>query len=226
LLEPIVAAGHEVACHGDAHLPVSRQTPQEFEADLSAARATIEELTGRTPIGYRAPAFSITREVTWAYRVLAEQGFAYDASQHDSPRIRDRVAAVRQEPHALELPGGRPLWEFPSAVWRSRRARIPVGGASYWAVLPRSVVLHGLRRAGPRPGLYLHPHEFDPQRLAASLAGGAPLRRRAQAVLRAAQRNSARRGAPDTLRAIARSFALIPYGEAYERVSGGTPARS
>ena len=226
LLAPIVAAGHEIACHGDAHLPVSRQTRSEFAEDLAAARRTIEDLTGRAPHGYRAPAFSITREVSWAYEVLAEQGFAYDASQHDSPRIRDRVTPANATPHPLAVGTATPLWEFPAAVWRAGPVRIPVGGASYWSVMPRRTVLHGLRRSGELPGLYLHPHEFDPEPLDASLGGGAPRMQRAQARLRGAQRNAARRRAPAVVAEIARSFRLIPYGEAYARVSGGTPART
>ena len=59
LLEPIVERGHEIGCHGDAHLPVHTQTPDEFAADLRAAKATIEQLTERTPIGYRAPSVSL-----------------------------------------------------------------------------------------------------------------------------------------------------------------------
>ena len=41
---------------------------------------------------------------------------------------------------------------------------------------------------------------------------------RAQARLRETQRNGARRRAPSVLRAIARRFELIPYGEAHERL--------
>ncbi len=226
LVEQLAAHGHEIACHGDLHLPVHRQTPREFAADLAAARATIERLTGRTPIGYRAPAFSITREARWAYTVLAEEGFAYDASQHDSPRIRDRLAPAHPAPHPLELPGGRTVWEFPVAVWRTRHARMPVGGASYWGTMPTSLVLHGLRRAGPMPGLYLHPHEFDPRPLRPRLPAGASAAQRGHAALRAAQRNAARRHAPDVLRAIARRFRLIPYGEAHAKLRDGCPARS
>jgi polysaccharide deacetylase family protein (PEP-CTERM system associated) len=225
LVEMIVDAGHEVGCHGDAHLPVSRQSPEEFAEDLAAARRTIEGLSGRPPLGYRAPAFSITRDSRWAYGVLAQQGFAYDASQHDSPRIRGRVQPASVGPHRLELSGGRPLWEFPAAVWHHGGARIPVGGASYWAIMPRSVVVGGLARAGSLPGLYVHPHEFDPQPLRASLGPVASTLQRAQAAIRAAQRNHARRGAPEVLRAIARRFRLISYGEAYVRLSDGAPAR-
>ncbi len=215
LLDRIVAAGHEIACHGDAHLPVHRQTPAEFGSDLRAAKATIEDLTGRTPIGYRAPAFSITREAaTWAYEVLAQEGFAYDASQHDSPAIRDHAVPATRKPHRLD--GG--LWEFPIAVWHPRRATVPVGGASYWQVLPTPLVLTGLEHAGSYAGLYLHPNELDPQPLDALLPRDATRSQRAHARLREAQRNGARRRAPGVLKAIARRFDLIPYGEAHARL--------
>ena len=225
LLAPIVAAGHEIGCHGDAHLPVHTQTPQEFATDLRAARVTIEQLTGRMPVGYRAPAFSITASSKdWAYRVLAEEGFAYDASQHDSPALRDRVAGSVPSttgPHPLKLAGGERLWEFPIAVWRVGRGggtRIPVGGASYWQVLPTPVILRGLSEAGPLAGLYLHPNEVDPEPLRAGLPNDASDLQRAHARLREAQRNGARRRAPAVLKAIARRFELIPYGEAHERL--------
>ena len=99
LVKEIVARGHEIGCHGDRHLLVFSQTPAEFAADLKAARDSIEQLTGRAPIGYRAPAFSITRATPWAHEVLAENGFVYDASQHDSPALRDHAAPVAAGPH-------------------------------------------------------------------------------------------------------------------------------
>jgi polysaccharide deacetylase family protein (PEP-CTERM system associated) len=208
LVQAVAEKGHEIGCHGDAHRPVYGQTPQEFAADLEAARATIEQLTGASPLGYRAPAFTITRETPWAYEVLAEQGFAYDTSQHDSPRVRDRARPASGGPHVL--PSG--LWEFPVAVWHAGPAGIPVGGASYWAQLPRSLVLRGLARADRFAGLYLHPQELDPEPLDAGVPG---------ARIRTARRNWERRRAPETLRAIAKRFRLIPYGEAYASLSAG-----
>jgi len=220
LLGRIVAGGHEIGCHGDAHLPVHGQTPNEFAADVRTAKATIEDLTGRTPIGYRAPAFSITRASSWAYDVLAAEGFAYDASQHDSPAIRDHAVPLASTPHRID--GS--LWEFPVAVWRTGRGdglRIPVGGASYWQALPTPLILRGLSEAGPLAGLYLHPNELDPEPLHARLPTGATAAQRVQARLREAQRNGARRRAPGVLKAIARRFELIPYGEAHARLDGG-----
>jgi polysaccharide deacetylase family protein (PEP-CTERM system associated) len=225
LLERVVSRGHEIGCHGDAHLPVHSQSAAEFATDLRTARETIEQLTGHTPIGYRAPAFSITREVPWAYDVLAEEGFAYDASQHDSPRIRKRLVPSSAAPHQLECSSGA-LWEFPVAVWRGRRARLPVGGASYWGTMPTSLVLHGLRESGAMSGLYLHPHELDPEPLRALLPASASPSQRLHGVLRGAQRNAARRRAPEVLRAIAGCHRLITYGEAHAQLSRGATTSS
>jgi polysaccharide deacetylase family protein (PEP-CTERM system associated) len=218
LFHRIVAAGHEIGCHGDAHQPVHSQTPEEFATDLRAARATIEDLTGRTPIGYRAPAFSITQSAGWAYEVLAREGFAYDASQHDSPAIRDHTVPATREPHRLSAG----LWEFPVAVWHPGPATIPVGGASYWQVLPTPLVLKGLERAGPYGGLYLHPNELDPQPLRVMAPPGIGPAQRVHARLREVQRNGARRRAPGVLKAIARRFDLIPYREAHARLGDRT----
>jgi polysaccharide deacetylase family protein (PEP-CTERM system associated) len=226
LVEDLARSGHEIGCHGDIHIPVHVQTPQEFAADIRAARTTIEDLTGQRPVGYRAPAFSITRESPWAFEVLAAEGFEYDASQHDSPRIRRRVVSSTGAPHPLELADGT-LWEFPVAVWRrGSRARVPVGGASYWGVLPTSLILEGLRASGPMAGLYLHPHELDPERLDALLPSSASPSQQVHGIVRGAQRNLARRRAADVLRAVAGRHPLIPYGDAHAQLSGGAAARS
>jgi polysaccharide deacetylase family protein (PEP-CTERM system associated) len=223
LIEEVAARGHEIGCHGDMHRLVSGQDRDSFAADVRSACNTIEALTGRRPVGYRAPAFSITHESPWAYEVLAAEGFGYDASQHDSPRIRNRVVPTTEGPHQLSV-GGRVLWEFPVAVWRSQVVPVPVGGASYWSVMPTRVILRGLEHAGPMAGLYLHPYELDPEPLRPALPGSARPGQRARAVLRTGQRNSARRRAERVLRAIAGRHRLIPYGEAHVQLSGGAAA--
>jgi polysaccharide deacetylase family protein (PEP-CTERM system associated) len=223
LLGEIVSAGHELGSHGDAHQPVHAQAPEAFAADLRAARETIEGLTGRRPVGYRAPAFSITRDSPWAYDVLASEGFAYDASEHDSPRIRDRLVSQATGPHPLSTASGT-LWELPVAVWRRGRARVPVGGASYWGLMPTPTVLRALHGAGEMAGLYLHPYELDPEPLDPLLPADVAPAQQLHARLRAAQRNAARRRAPGLLRAIAGRYRLITYGEAYAQLSGGAAA--
>lgn len=225
LVERVAQRGHELGSHGDGHVPVHRQTAAEFALDLRRARATLEDLTGEAPVGYRAPAFSITQDTPWAHEVLVQEGFAYDSSQHDSPRIRGRIRSGPARPHPIQL-GGATLWEFPIAVWPTPPGPVPVGGASYWAPMPTRLVLHGLRRCGSMAGLYLHPQELDPEPLRAELPAGAPPGQRARAAYRSAQRNLARRRTADVLRAISREHRLIPYGEAHASLVNGSAAGS
>ena len=218
LVRRVAEHGHEVGCHGDRHLPVHTQTPQEFAADLRRAKTAIAEVTGHVPAGYRAPAFSITRGSTWAHEVLAEEGFVYDSSQHDSPRLRHRPGASSTHPHPIRLRAGT-IWEFPIAVWHAPLGPVPVGGASYWALMPTGLILRGLNRASPQAGLYLHPQEVDPQRLHAALPAGSGIGQRVRGAYRSTQRNLARRRTADVLRAIARDHPLITYGEAHARLA-------
>lgn len=51
----IVAAGHEVALHGDRHTLLLRRAVRELAADLTRATAAIEDATGRSPVLYRPP---------------------------------------------------------------------------------------------------------------------------------------------------------------------------
>jgi polysaccharide deacetylase family protein (PEP-CTERM system associated) len=219
LVAELAGRGHELACHGDGHQLVYRQSIEEFRSDLLRSRDRVRELTGKEPIGYRAPAFSINRDAIWAYEVLADSGFRYDASQYDTPRIPRRITPVPGEPYAISLPSGRSLWEFPVAVWRVGQRTIPVGGGTYWGYVPGAVVLRGLAAAGSHAGLYLHPHECDPERLRATLPHAATPRQRLAAGARAVQRDVARRRVPDVLRAVSERFRLIPYEEAHAELS-------
>jgi polysaccharide deacetylase family protein (PEP-CTERM system associated) len=229
LVAEIARRGHEIACHGDAHQPVYRQSPREFADDLRAARRAISEAGGEPPRGYRAPAFSITGPAKdWAFEVLADEGFAYDSSQCVSSHLFGRRADEPPGPHLVTVPSGRGLWEFPVAGCRLHAATVPVGGASYWSLMPQPLALWGLGKAPEHAGIYLHPHELGPDPLRIGLPSGVGLLRRTQAGLRTAQRELARRRTPGMLRSIAEHFDLIPYGELHAALSkrshAGTPS--
>ena len=226
LVESIAERGHEIACHGDQHLPVRAQTQIAFAEDLRAARRTIERLTGAAPVGYRAPAFSLPRGERWPFETLAAEGFAYDSSLQRSPGIRGGDAALAAGPYALHLHGGRTIWELPPAACSLGRVCLPVGGASYWTLMPTWCVVRGLAAAGEMGGIYLHPHELDPEPLRAGLPPRTPVAQRCQARLRAEQRNAARRRAPAVLRALADRYRLITYGEAHAELSSGIHPRA
>ena len=221
LVQGIAAKGHELACHGYEHRQVPTQSREEFRDDVERCAALLEELAGKRPLGYRAPAFSITRDTPWAYDVLAELGFRYDSSQYDSPRIRRRISPVPPAPYRLQLDSGAAIWEFPITVWRVRGRSLPVGGGAYWRVLPTNVLRRALREVGTEnsyPVLYFHPYELDPQPLRAALPESPTPRQRLLAAWKSVQRNPGRRLVADRIRAIAREHPLASYEEAHGEV--------
>ena len=217
LAREVAGRGHEIACHGYSHSRVHEQTRDEFRGDVERALETIEQTTGRRPVAYRAPAFSITRRTPWAYEVLAELGFRCDSSQYDSPRVPDRITPVPPAPFRLEVDGGGALWELPIPVWR----RIPIGGGSYWRVLPTVLLERGLRAMHGQtayPVLYFHPYEFDPEPLRATLPSPTPSQRLAAAG-NSLWRNTGRTLVARRLREIARHHRLLSYEEAYDDIA-------
>jgi polysaccharide deacetylase family protein (PEP-CTERM system associated) len=126
LVRRIVDGGHELASHGYGHLRASDQTEAEFFEDIRRARTLLEDLSGQTVKGYRAPSFSIGRRNLWAFDCLERAGYRYSSSiypiRHDHYRAFFRAqlagerrrllppAAVRYLPlvAAAGKPGGRP----------------------------------------------------------------------------------------------------------------------
>jgi polysaccharide deacetylase family protein (PEP-CTERM system associated) len=212
--------GHDIAAHGSDHVPAFAQSRDEFRRDVSSSLELIESLIGRRPVGYRAPAFSLARNTPWAFEVLAGLGIRYDSSLYDSPRHPRRLGGIPRSPFRIALPSGDELWELPIAVARWRGVRLPIGGGSYWRVLPPMLLRSCLERgvASDWLPLYFHPYECDDVPL------HPPLPRRpslAQRVLAASYRLRARPGwgtLPERLPRIARHFDLATYAEAVERL--------
>ena len=50
----VVAAGHEIAVHGDRHRSHLLRTPRDVHGDIARALADISEVTGTRPRWFRA----------------------------------------------------------------------------------------------------------------------------------------------------------------------------
>jgi len=219
VVSDIASRGHEIASHGTAHAKVHTQTPDTFRRDLEASIGLLEDLCGRRPVGYRAPAFSMNRDTLWAYDVLAELGFRYDSSQYDSPRVPRRLEGIPGDAYRLRLDSGRELWEFPIAVWRRGRRALPIGGGGYWRVVPSRLLLralHGVKQSSAYPALYFHPYEFDPSPLRAELPRSAAPRQRLKVASRSLYRDPGRRRTITQLGRVAREFPLVTYESVLE----------
>lgn len=165
LIRKIAGEGHEVACHGYRHVPITWLTPEEFRADVRRAKGLLEDLTGEPVLGYRAPNFSIGRMQQWAYDVLLEEGFCYDSSTY--PIRHDRYGHP-QSPrflHVIRRDGVRQLMEFPVGTMRLLGMNLPIGGGGYFRLLPVALVRGGIRRVNARERrpvmFYFHPWELD-----------------------------------------------------------------
>jgi polysaccharide deacetylase family protein (PEP-CTERM system associated) len=161
LVRRIAAAGHEIACHGDAHDDVYRLNGREFRADVRRAKRRIEDALGSPIVGYRAPNFSIGRAQGWAYRILREEGFQYDSSSY--PILHDRYGQSRAPRFPFPIAPG--LLEFPIGTARVCGVNLPIGGGGYFRLLPLSFVRLGISRVNARDRrpvmFYLHPWELD-----------------------------------------------------------------
>lgn len=175
LIQTIAGEGHEIASHGYAHQLVYQQSPAEFRADVSKAKQLVEDITGKPLKGYRAPSWSITAKSLWAWEILEDLGFVYDASVFP---IQTYLYGLPSAPRFTYHPKheGKPLslLEVPSSTIRILGKNIPFAGGFYFRVLPATLIALGIRtvnKEGQPAIVYLHPREIDPEqpRLALSL---------------------------------------------------------
>jgi polysaccharide deacetylase family protein (PEP-CTERM system associated) len=166
MVRALAAEHHEVACHGDRHEDVNRQTPRQFRADIRRAKAEIEAITGFPVIGYRAPNFSIGREQAWAYPILAEEGFVYDSSLYPVYHPRYGQPEAPRFPHEIWRSGSASLTEFPIGTARVLGTNVPIGGGGLFRLLPEAFYRQAVRYVNhhdQQPVMfYLHPWELDP----------------------------------------------------------------
>jgi polysaccharide deacetylase family protein (PEP-CTERM system associated) len=122
----------------------------------------LERITGRRPIGYRAPAFSIVESTRWAGPILADLGFKYSSSIFP---IRHRRYGIPTEEPGIHRWPDCGLIECPPASIRLLGRNWPIAGGGYFRLLPGALARSAIRmlnRRGRPAILYLHPYELDP----------------------------------------------------------------
>jgi peptidoglycan/xylan/chitin deacetylase (PgdA/CDA1 family) len=73
----ILAAGHELGCHGNVHETLDELDEQQETAVLEQQLEIFERLLGRRPVGYRSPSWELNRRTPG---LLKRYGFRYDSS--------------------------------------------------------------------------------------------------------------------------------------------------
>lgn len=142
LVREISDRGHEVACHGFGHQLVHEMDPEEFRNDVRFAKDTLEDIIGRSVLGYRAPNYSITPESMWALDILIDEGFKYDSSLYTYDYTDGGV------PHVIKAGGGA-LIEFPPSAIKlalvKKPVLIPFAQGFWFRLLPSMFICNRLR---------------------------------------------------------------------------------
>lgn len=165
LVRRIADAGHEIASHGWWHRKVTSLTRTQFREDAYASRAILEQVSGHPVTGFRAPSFSITPGLEWAFDVLLETGYRYDSSLFPVKRMNYGYPKTPPLPHVIQREEGE-LIEFPLAMTRIGTLRVPAAGGGYFRQFPYAVTRRAFREhteAGIPAVFYIHPWEIDPE---------------------------------------------------------------
>jgi peptidoglycan/xylan/chitin deacetylase (PgdA/CDA1 family) len=165
LVKEVADAGHEIACHGLIHVDMTVLGPQRFEEQLDQAAEQLRQLTGRRPVGYRAPNLVYA---AWATAILERQGFLYDASVCPSRPIGGKYQGWAKAPMSpyhpsyddVAQPGEARLLELPLPAFPG--IRLAAGSSIITRVFgfhwSRIAIASALKRG--HTGYYVHPWEF------------------------------------------------------------------
>lgn len=165
LVKQLASQGHEIASHGYGHELVHTQTPAQFREDVRRSKQILEDLIGRSVLGYRAPSFSITSRTPWAIPVLVEERYRYDSSIYNRFCSAEENAATKVGAYQIETEAGS-MWEISPTTMNAGGFQLPVAGGGYFRLLPYAtskLCLRSIESQGGRLVMYLHPWEIDPE---------------------------------------------------------------
>jgi peptidoglycan/xylan/chitin deacetylase (PgdA/CDA1 family) len=165
LVREIAARGHEIACHGYYHVDMTVLGPEGLARQLDDAQELLWNLTGRRPLGYRAPNLVYA---PWATEVLEERGFVYDATVCASRPLGGKYRGWSRAPlhpyhpsyEDVARPGSARLVEVPLPSFPV--LRIAAGSGIITRVFGFYWTFFALRAAARRgnTSFYLHPWEI------------------------------------------------------------------
>lgn len=164
LIRLIHDSGHEIGSHGYTHTQVFRLTPEQFNAEIVRTNDAIGEITGKKPIGFRAPIFSIVGKSDWALDILLDNGFKYDSSFFPAFTYRYGIPKSNRFRHEITTTSGRFITEIPVATSKFMGMILPVGGGAYFRFWPYSITRWSfmqLNKQSKPAVFYIHPWEVD-----------------------------------------------------------------
>jgi polysaccharide deacetylase family protein (PEP-CTERM system associated) len=163
LVREIHSRGHEVASHGYGHKLCNMMAENDLRKDLIDSKKLLEDITGSTIYGYRAPSFSIDDQIL---QIIKEAGYLYDSS-YNSFGLHGRYGKLNLSGNgycggAYRITDN--FYELPISNLKVGKLVFPFGGGGYFRLLPFPVFKIGVKNILKKNNLYLfyiHPWEID-----------------------------------------------------------------
>jgi polysaccharide deacetylase family protein (PEP-CTERM system associated) len=168
LVKKIAAEGHEIGLHGYYHINMRTLSREQAFKDLADSKKLVTDITGGPVYGYRAPYFSVDESNLYVLEMLAELGLIYDSSIFPIKMKRYGIADFDKRDMLYQLPNGKQIVELPLTVAKFRGKDIPVAGGGYMRAFPKlflNKMFRNLDKQQQNVMLYMHPYEFDTQRI-------------------------------------------------------------
>jgi polysaccharide deacetylase family protein (PEP-CTERM system associated) len=160
LLRNLADKGHEIASHGHSHRSFTTLGLKEIEEELDISKKILEDITGKSVVGFRAPNFSITDDTV---DLLVQKGYQYDSSVF-SVRFHPAYGKLKRYPIKNKPYLIHPdLMEYPLSVLSLGPVQVPWAGGAYFRHFPSALFMSGVKNL-MQSGyyhFYIHPWEFD-----------------------------------------------------------------
>lgn len=140
VIKAISAKGHEVGCHSNEHLWLTKMTPDQLQADTRNAIVALEDVCGEKIVSYRAPAFSIGNNNKWAVEILANEGIQRDASIFPAVRDFGGFASFPTDSPSYVSYNGITVKEFPICLTTFYGKEVAYSGGGYFRFFPYSYI--------------------------------------------------------------------------------------
>tara|TARA_Y100000768_G_scaffold387301_1_gene378177 strand:- start:1505 stop:2377 length:873 start_codon:yes stop_codon:yes gene_type:complete len=159
LIKEIKKDGNEIACHHYFQENLYDISTKKFEDDLVKSINFIEKATGELPLGYRAPNFSINKDLEKYINIISKY-FLYDSSIYSDCTNKEQLNKLLTNKKKL-------FHEYfiyikPIKIFNNTFGRIKTGG-TYFRILSKEFLKSFLIESFDKnfdPIIYLHPYDF------------------------------------------------------------------
>lgn len=140
VVQTIAQRGHEIGCHSNEHMWLTKMTPKELRTDTLEAIKALEDVAGQRVASYRAPAFSIGEKNKWAIEILAECGIERDSSIFPAKRDFGGFDTFPSTTPTLVEVNGCTLKEYPISTTKILGKALAYSGGGYFRLFPYNFI--------------------------------------------------------------------------------------